>query len=168
MKRPVVLRIALPAIAALAAVLLASCATVNRLEYLRLDEPELATVLAPPPTPSLDTWYNLGIDTHNPIGTVLRIGSSIVLAAEAEKAAERMREALEQVDVPDVVYEESSARCARALGSPRTGRPRLRSQARSPGTDDSRAERSRRRDTSGESASAIAAATLTTTSPAAL
>jgi hypothetical protein len=116
MKRPVVLRIVLPA---LAAVLLASCATVNRLEHLRLDEPDLAAVLAPPPAPSLDTWYNLGIDTRNPIGTVLRIGSSIVLAAEAEKAAERMREALERVDVPAVVYEESSTRCARALGADR-------------------------------------------------
>ena len=78
---------------------------------------ELASVLAPPPPPSLDTWYDLSIDTGNPIGTVLRVGSSIIMAAEAEKAAERMREALDEIDVPAVVLEESSARCARALGA---------------------------------------------------
>jgi hypothetical protein len=104
---------------ALAAVLLASCATVNRLDDIRLDDAALASVLAPPPPPSLDTWYHLGIDTHDPVGTVLRVGSSIVMAAEAEKAGERMREALEEVDVPATVLEESSARCARALGADR-------------------------------------------------
>jgi len=104
---------------AVAAALLASCATVNRLDDIRLDGASLASVLAPPPPPSLDTWYDLGIDTGNPIGTVLRVGSSIVMAAEAEKAGERMREALDEVDVPAVVLEESSARCARALGADR-------------------------------------------------
>jgi hypothetical protein len=117
MKRLVLVRILVTAVVAV--VLLASCATVNRLEHVRLDDAELASVLAPPPQPSLDTWYDLGIDTHNPIGTVLRIGSSIVLAAEAEKAAERMREALDEVDVPSLVLEESTARCARALGADR-------------------------------------------------
>jgi hypothetical protein len=119
MKRPSVRRFVLLSLIAVVAVLLASCATVNRLEYLRLDNPALASVLAPPPPPSLDTWYDLSIDTGNPIGTVLRVGSSIVLAAEAEKAAERMREALSEVDVPAVVLEESSSRCAQALGAGR-------------------------------------------------
>jgi hypothetical protein len=103
----------------LAATLLASCATVNRLDDIRLDNAALASVLAPPPPPSLDTWYNLGIDTHDPVGTALRVGSSIVMAAEAKKAGERMREALEEVDVPAALLEESSARCARALGADR-------------------------------------------------
>jgi hypothetical protein len=119
MKCPSVRRFVLPALAAVAAVLLASCVTVNRLEDIRLDDAELASVLAPPPPPSLDSWYDLGIDTSNPIGTVLRVGSSIVLAAEAEKATERMREALTEIDVPAVVLEESTARCARALGAGR-------------------------------------------------
>jgi hypothetical protein len=117
MKCPSVRRFIRPTLVAAAAVLLASCATVNRLEYIRLDDPQLASVLAPPPPPSLDTWYDLSIDTGNPIGTVLRVGSSIIMAAEAEKAAERMRDALDKVDVPAVVLEESSARCARALGA---------------------------------------------------
>jgi len=121
MKRSSVRRFALPALAAVAAVLLASCATVNRLEGIRLDGAKLASVLAPPPPPSLDSWYDLSIDTGNPIGTVLRIGSSIVMAAEAQKAAERMREALTEIDVPAVVLEESAARCARALGAGRVG-----------------------------------------------
>jgi hypothetical protein len=115
MKRLSVRRFILPVVAAATAVLLASCVTVNRLEHVRLDNPVLASVLAPPPPPSLDTWYDLSIDTRNPIGTVLRVGSSIVMAAEAEKAAERMREALNEIDVPAVVLEESSSRCARAL-----------------------------------------------------
>jgi hypothetical protein len=117
MKRPPARRFVLPALGAAAAVLLASCVTVNRLEGIRLDNPALASVLEPPPPPSLDTWYDLSIDTRNPIGTVLRVGSSIVMAAEAEKAAKRMREALDEVDVPAVVLEESSARCVRALGA---------------------------------------------------
>jgi hypothetical protein len=124
MKRSVLVRILVTAVAVVAVVLLASCATVNQLEHVRLDDAELASVLAPPPQPSLDTWYDLGIDTHNPIGTVLRIGSSIVLAAEAEKAAERMREALDEVDVPSLVLEESTARCARALGADRVAKER--------------------------------------------
>jgi hypothetical protein len=114
-------RFVLPAIAAVTAVLLASCATVNRLESISLHDAELASVLAPPPPPSLDSWSHLSIDPSNPIGTVLRIGSSIVLAAEAQKAAERMREALTEIDVPAVVFEESTARCARALGAGRVG-----------------------------------------------
>ena len=117
MMRPSIRRFVLPAIAAATAVLLASCVTVNRLDDIRLDGARLAAVLAPPPPPSLDTWYDLGFDSHNPIGTVLRIGSSIVLAAEADKAADRMRVALDRVGVPEVVFEESSARCARALGA---------------------------------------------------
>jgi hypothetical protein len=120
MKHPSVRRLVLgAALTAAAAVLLASCITVNRLEQIRLDDPLLASVLEPPPSPSLDTWYDLTIDTHNPIGTVLRVGSSIIMAAEAEKAAERMRDALDQVDVPAVVHEESTARCVRALGATR-------------------------------------------------
>jgi hypothetical protein len=111
--------VALLAIAA--AALLASCATVNRLDRIRLDDPRLAAVLQPPPPPSLDAWYDLSIDTSDPIGTVLRVGSSIVKAAEAEKAGERMREALGRVDVPAVVFDESSARCVRALGADRVG-----------------------------------------------
>ncbi|OHD71911.1 MAG: hypothetical protein A2177_11655, partial [Spirochaetes bacterium RBG_13_68_11] len=117
MKRPSVRRFLLPVLVAAAAVVLASCATVNRLEYIRLDDPRLASVLAPPPPPSLDSWYDLSIDTGNPIGTVLRVGSSIVMAAEAEKAAGRMREALDQIDVPAVIHEQSAARCAQALGA---------------------------------------------------
>jgi len=108
---------ALLAIAAVA--LLASCATVNRLDQIRFDDPLLAAVLQPPPPPSLDTWYDLSINTEDPIGTVLRVGSSIVKAAEARKAAERMHEALSEVDVPGVVFEESSLRGARALGAER-------------------------------------------------
>jgi hypothetical protein len=117
MKRRSVRRFVPLALIAVAAVLLASCATVNRLNHLWLDSPVLASVLEPPPPPSLDTWYDLSIDTRNPIGTVLRVGSSIVKAAEAEKAAGRMREALTQVDVPAVVFQESSDRCARVLGA---------------------------------------------------
>jgi len=107
-----------------AALLLASCATVNRLERIRTDEPALASVLEPPPPPSLDTWYDLTIDARNPVGTVLRVGSSIVMAAEAEKAAERMREALARVDVPAAVREEATDRCVRALGGERVDEPR--------------------------------------------
>jgi hypothetical protein len=107
-----------------AAVLLASCATVNRLDRIRIDNPRLATVLQPPPPPSLDTWYDLSINTDDPIGTVLRVGSSIVKAAEAEKAGARMREALSGVDVPEVVFDESSQRCVRALGAARVGEAR--------------------------------------------
>jgi hypothetical protein len=117
MKRQSIRRFVPLAFIAIAAVLLASCATVNRLEHVRLDNPALASVLEPPPEPSLDTWYDLSIDTGNPIGTVLRVGSSIVMAAEAEKAGVRMREALTQVDVPAVVFQESSTRCARVLGA---------------------------------------------------
>jgi hypothetical protein len=117
MKHPSVRRFFALSLIAAAAVILASCVTVNRLEDIRLDNPALASVLEPPPPPSLDTWYDLSIDTGNPIGTVLRVGSSIDMAAEAEKAAKRMREALDEVDVPGVVLEESSARSARALGA---------------------------------------------------
>ena len=81
-------RSALPAIVVglAAAALLASCATVNHLDRIRFENPQLSAVLQPPPEPSLDAWYDLSINTEDPIGTVLRIGSSIVKAAEAEKA----------------------------------------------------------------------------------
>ena len=101
--------------AAAAILLLASCTTINNLDRYRVEGSTLAADMQLPPRPRLDIDYSVHFDSRNPLGTALSIGSNIIKASEAEKAEEKMREALETVDVPAIVLKETAQSCARAL-----------------------------------------------------
>jgi ABC-type uncharacterized transport system auxiliary subunit len=109
-------RILRPAAAlAASALLLGSCATTNRLDRYDLDNAALLASLRQPPAPTMDIDYSVWVDSSNPIGTALRVGTTILKASEAEKARATMLQALSSVDVPAIVLDETSQAFASAL-----------------------------------------------------
>ena len=100
-----------------AACLLAACTTVNKLDKYPLRDASLAVDMAPAPDPSLDVNYDLTLNSHDPVGSVISLGTNIAKAAEAGQAEDRMRTALESVDVPAIVRGEAWEACASALGA---------------------------------------------------
>lgn len=108
--------------AAAAILLLASCTTVNNLDKYRIEDASLAADMRVPPEPTLAIDYSVRIDSKNPIGTALSVGTTIIKASEAQKAEALMREALQNVDLPAIVLKESSQWCASALDARLAGR----------------------------------------------
>jgi len=103
------------AAAAAVLLLLGSCATTNRLDRYRVEnEPLMASMRVPPP-PTMDIDYSVWVDSKNPIGTALRVGTTILKASEAEKARAVMLEALSAVDVPAILLAETSQSVSTAL-----------------------------------------------------
>jgi hypothetical protein len=105
------------AAASAAVLLLASCQTVNRLDRYRVEGSTLAADMRQPPRAELGVDYNITIDSKNPIGTALSVGTSLLKASEAEKAEANMRLALDSVDVPAIVLRETAKSAARALNA---------------------------------------------------
>ena len=115
-----------PALAALTFVLaltLASCATMNRLDPYELYGSRLAAQMDTPPEPRVHVSYDVTINSRNPVFSALSVLTNMAKASQAEKANRAMRDALDMVNVPDIVFQESFAACADALGaSPADGR----------------------------------------------
>jgi hypothetical protein len=105
------------AAAAAVILLLASCATINRLDRYVIEDASLRTQMRMPPPATLDLGYSSPVDSGNPIGTAIRVGTTIIKASEAAKAEPVMREALRSVDVPVIVLEETSQACAAVLNA---------------------------------------------------
>jgi hypothetical protein len=101
------------------AALAISCATTNKLDMYSFNDAPLATDLRNPPPPTVDVHYRVTLDAHDPVGTVLSIGTSYGKAQEAAQAEERMRDALSSVDVPGIIVEQTTAACTAALGARR-------------------------------------------------
>ncbi len=97
------------------AALLASCATVNRLERYDFKGATLAAAMQTPPEPRLDVSYYVALDKHMPVYSALSVMTNLAKAGQAEKAAGAMRGALASVDVPEILFSESYAACAAAL-----------------------------------------------------
>lgn len=102
-------------LAALACILLASCTTVNHLERYKFDGATLAADMRLPPEPKLDVHYHVYINSHNPIGTALSIGTNFAKASSAGEAEQKMQQALKAVDVPVIILKETFFGCATAL-----------------------------------------------------
>ncbi len=117
-------RILLAAIAA-AAVLaaLASCATVNRLGEFDFQGRTLGVEMRLPPEPEMDVHYNVRVDFSDPVGTAFNVGSNIAKAANAQRVDQLMRDALQVVDVPGIVRDESYTTCLAVLDAEREDDP---------------------------------------------
>jgi hypothetical protein len=98
-----------------AALLLASCETVNRLDRYSVEDATLAVDMRVPPEPTMKVGYSVTFDLHDPLVTVLSVGTNIAKAGEASEAEVRMREALQSVDVPAILLKEATSACAQAL-----------------------------------------------------
>ncbi len=101
-----------------------SCTSVNHLDRYELSGHKLAMSLATPPAPEIDVNFSLNLESDNPIGTVLNIGSNLVKAAEAAKAKEVLERALRGSEIPETVYTETVAGCLKALDMDMTSNQR--------------------------------------------
>jgi hypothetical protein len=100
-----------------AAVFLSSCMTVNRLDKYEFGGSRLAVDMRTPPEPRLNVDYDLSMDPHSPVLNALRVMSNIAKASQAQKAREVMRDALMDVDVPQIIRTEAFTACAASLGA---------------------------------------------------
>ncbi len=110
-------KLASAALAAAGALALASCTTVNRLGEFDIQDRTMAAQMRVPPEPRMDVHYHIMIDFSNPIGTAINVGSNIAKAANADRVDSLMREALQVVDVPGMVRDESYSTCLAVLGA---------------------------------------------------
>ncbi len=117
MKRANTISLAGTLAVAVAAVVLASCTTVNRLGDFDLQGRTMAAEMRLPPEPKMDVNYQVKIDFSNPIGTALNVGSNIAKAANANRVDSLMRDALQVVDVPGMVRDESYSTSLTVLGA---------------------------------------------------
>lgn len=78
---------------------LGGCASSNRLGSYQYRDHTLAVITSIPPRPDVFTENFFFIDTDRPLQMVLNAGSAIVKEVEAEKARERLDEAMRYVDV---------------------------------------------------------------------
>ncbi|HVP18016.1 MAG TPA: hypothetical protein VMU36_03410 [Spirochaetia bacterium] len=113
---PAASRIGIP-IAAAAILMIAGCTSVNRLAEFAVQGQTLAADMRLPPEPDMDVQLNLKLDFSNLFGTAMNVGSNIAKAANANRVDRLMREALQVVDVPAIVRDESYATCLTVLGA---------------------------------------------------
>ncbi|MBN1686735.1 MAG: hypothetical protein JW852_08780, partial [Spirochaetales bacterium] len=99
------------------AVLFVSCATVNHLGEYRFGGTRLAGTMRTPPEPEIDGDYNVTVDMKNPVLTFASVATNLAKANQLEKAEVKMYAALQQVDVPRVIFQETYDRCAVSLAS---------------------------------------------------
>ena len=83
--------------------LLAACVTLNRLDEFRFEDRTMAAIILSPPRAEVFTSSGYWIDSEDIVGTALRVGSSLIVEAEAEKAQERMDRALGMVDLAEII-----------------------------------------------------------------
>jgi hypothetical protein len=108
-------RIVVAAIAIGLLLAVSSCVTVNKFDEYQVEGTDLAADMRVPPEPEIESDYFVTIDNDNPIGTVLSVGTTIAKASEVNRATDRMREALDIVDVPGIVFEQTFVGAAQAL-----------------------------------------------------
>jgi hypothetical protein len=102
---------------AAAALLLSSCATVNHLDMYDFENARLAVEMRTPPEPRLRIDYDISTDSHSAFITALSVMSNLAKANQANQAREKMRAALMDVDVPEIIRAESFSACAASLGA---------------------------------------------------
>ena len=94
-------------------VLLAGCASSNRLNEFNFRGAGLAVVTVAPPHPQVFTQDFYGPEDRGWLRSLLRIGSEMARDAQAERAGEKLAEASEEVDVAGLMADRS-ARLLRA------------------------------------------------------
>jgi hypothetical protein len=96
-------------------VLLAGCASSNRLNEFNFRGAGLAVVTVAPPHPQVFTQDFYGPEDRGWLRSLLRIGSEMARDAQAERAGEKLAEASEEVDVAGLMADQVLERSARLL-----------------------------------------------------
>jgi hypothetical protein len=99
------------------ALFFSSCATVNHLAEYRFGGTTVAGTMRTPPEPQVDGNYHLTIDANRPIETFASVATNLAKASQLSKAEDKMYAALRQVDVAELVFQETYSRCASSLAS---------------------------------------------------
>ena len=102
---------------ALTLVAVQGCGASNRLDEITLEGRRVAVTAAIPPAPRVQAGSPLeaGIDVYDPIGTAVRVGTSVDKARQARRAQARLDSVVATVDVADRVARQSLAGAARVL-----------------------------------------------------
>ena len=107
-----------PLLALLALAVAASgCSASNRLDEVSLDGRRVAVTAAIPPAPRVQAGSPLeaGIDPYDPVGTAVRVGTSLEKRRQARRAQARLDSVVAAVDVADRIARQSLARTASLL-----------------------------------------------------
>ena len=94
---------------------LVMCSSTNRLREYEFHGKRAGAIMAVAPPPEVFTDSFFYFDEKDPLGSVLRIGTTIVKHVELRKARERMLYALEEVDIPEALKDQTLTRCERIL-----------------------------------------------------
>ncbi len=105
----------LPVVVAVGAVLLTQCGSSNKLHNYQFNERTIATQMLTPPAPIVFSDSFIWIDKDDPIGSVLRIGTTIAKEIEASKVRARLDSAMQQVDIPLLVEDMVAEKGAKVL-----------------------------------------------------
>ena len=103
----------------------AGCGSSNRLDEVSLDGRRVAVTAAIPPAPRVQAGSPLesGIDPYDPVGTAVRVGTSVAKRRQARRAQARLDSVAATVDVADRIARESLARTAQLLRFAPASRP---------------------------------------------
>jgi hypothetical protein len=111
----------------LAVVVLATsgCGSSNRLDEVSFDGRRVAVTAAIPPAPRVQAGSPIesGIDPYDPIGTAVRVGTSIEKRRQARRAQARLDSVVATVDVADRIARQALARTAALLRFAPASRP---------------------------------------------
>ncbi|HUI72553.1 MAG TPA: hypothetical protein VL354_18680, partial [Spirochaetia bacterium] len=107
--------LALVGCAALGVLVLVSCTTINRLGEFEMQGHTMAVDMRLPPEPEMDVHYHIHLDPSDLIGSAINVGSNMAKAANADRVEALMRQALDVVDVPGMVRDESYSTCLSVL-----------------------------------------------------
>lgn len=93
------------------------CGASNRLDEIALENRRVAVTAAIPPAPRVQAGSPLesGIDVYDPIGTAVRVGTSIDKRRQARRAQVRLDSVVARVDIADRIARQSLAGAAAAL-----------------------------------------------------
>lgn len=93
------------------------CGASNRLDEIALEGRRVAVTAAIPPAPRVQAGSPLeaGINVYDPIGTAVRVGTSVNKRRQARRAQTRLDSVVARVDVADRVARQSLAGAAAVL-----------------------------------------------------
>lgn len=108
-----------------AAVAASGCGSSNRLDEVSLDGRRVAVTAAIPPAPRVQAGspVEAGIDPYDPIGTAVRVGTSLEKRRQARRAQARLDSVVASVDVADRIARQALARTAELLRFTPASRP---------------------------------------------
>jgi hypothetical protein len=92
-----------------------SCGASNRLrEYEFRNHTAAASMMAsPPPQVFSDSFF--GIDENDPLGTAIRVGTSIVKGVQVVETQERLNASMASVDIPEQIRTQTLEKCSEHL-----------------------------------------------------